>query len=55
MKNLALVALLVSFAAMGAIVACGGDSTPPAASPSNATSAAPADSAAPSAAPATSK
>jgi hypothetical protein len=54
MKNLAIVALLVSFVSVGAIVACGGDSTPPAASPSNATSAAPADSAAP-AAPAPSK
>jgi hypothetical protein len=54
MKNLATLALLVSFAAMGAIVACG-DSTPPPSSPSNATSAAPADSSAPPAAPAPSK
>jgi hypothetical protein len=50
MKNIAIAAILVAMASVGAIVACGGG-TPPAASPDTASSAstAPTDSAAPTA------
>jgi hypothetical protein len=49
MKNLVLAAILAAIASVGVLAACGGDSTPPASSPSNAMSADTAASAAPAA------